>query len=395
MCAISFLVPVGMHVPLMYLQPAVEEERLPAQITHERFSGAVDEHVRFQLVVVGEALATLLAGERLLSCVNAKVPLQVVIQTESCSTDVTGEGFLPGVDDAVSLQSSAGPVRAVAHSADERRDACVFPLMHSQGVCIFESLFTHWAFVFFGVRVDHLMEAKGVFTLELLPTCCTAERPFLRVSGHMTFQVHRRLESLVTHLTLQQLLRLLVAQEVVFQRLLNSECFATLIAGKRFRWLYPLVTLEMILKRLLFPVRSLTARTRVGQGGFTCLMTQKVIFQRLLFKETSATLLTRKMLLVDLCVFLQFTFPVKADVTVLTGETLHCLFLLSFSLHSTRLAPFFFSVVVSGSWKWREIMYKISLLILDFILKFAFLSRIFITFCKKQQSEISSYLLQF
>lgn len=51
----------------------------------------------------------------------------------------------------------------------------MFPLMHSQGVGIFESLVAHCAFVFFGVGVNHLMEAKGVFTLELLPTCCTAE----------------------------------------------------------------------------------------------------------------------------------------------------------------------------------------------------------------------------
>lgn len=41
-----------MHVPLMYQQPAVEEEGLPAQITHERFSGTVDEHVGLQLGVV-------------------------------------------------------------------------------------------------------------------------------------------------------------------------------------------------------------------------------------------------------------------------------------------------------------------------------------------------------
>lgn len=50
--AVRLLAPVGVHVPLMYLQPAVEEEGLPTQIAHERLSGAVDEHVGLELVVV-------------------------------------------------------------------------------------------------------------------------------------------------------------------------------------------------------------------------------------------------------------------------------------------------------------------------------------------------------
>lgn len=41
-----------MHVLLMYQQPAVEEEGLPAQIAHKRFSGTVDEHVGLQFGVV-------------------------------------------------------------------------------------------------------------------------------------------------------------------------------------------------------------------------------------------------------------------------------------------------------------------------------------------------------
>jgi len=44
--AVRFLILVGMYVPLVYLQPAVEEERLPAEVTHEGLSCAVDEHVR-------------------------------------------------------------------------------------------------------------------------------------------------------------------------------------------------------------------------------------------------------------------------------------------------------------------------------------------------------------
>lgn len=209
--AVRFLIPVGVHVPLVYQQPAVEEEGLAAQIAHKWFPGAVDEHVGLELGVVREALATLLADERLLSRVNAKVPLEVVVQAEPRPTYVTGEGFLPGVDHAVSFQSGAGPVRPVAHAADERSDARVLPLVHRQGVGVFESLLAHRAFVFLGARVNHLMEAKGVFALELLPTRCAAERPFLRVHGHVTFQLDRRLESLFTKLALQHLLPLLVA----------------------------------------------------------------------------------------------------------------------------------------------------------------------------------------
>lgn len=185
MRVLRVLVPVGMDVPLMYQQPTVEEERLPTQITHERFPGAVDEHVRLQFGVVREALSTLLAAERLLSGVNADVPLEVVVQAKSCPAYVTGKGFLPRVHEAVSLQSCAGPIRAVAHRAHEGSDAGVFPLMHRQGVGVFERLLTHCALVFFGVCVDHLVKAKGVFALEVLPACCAAVRSFLRVHGHV------------------------------------------------------------------------------------------------------------------------------------------------------------------------------------------------------------------
>ncbi len=112
---------------------------------------------------------------------------------------------------------------------------------------------------------------------------------------------------------------------MVFQRRFNSECLPPLIAGERLRRFQPLVALEVILKRLLLSVRSFALRTGEGQRGFTRLVTQKVIFQRFLFEETSATLLTRTRLLVHLHVSLQFTFPMKTAVTVLAGEPLHCL----------------------------------------------------------------------
>lgn len=37
---------VGVDIPLMHLQPAVEEESLSTEVAHEGFPGAVDEHVR-------------------------------------------------------------------------------------------------------------------------------------------------------------------------------------------------------------------------------------------------------------------------------------------------------------------------------------------------------------
>lgn len=213
--SLGLLAPVGVHVLLMDQEPAVEEEGLSAQVAHEWLAGAVDEHVRLEFGVVREALPAILAGERLLARVDAKVPLEVVVQTEPGPTYVAGEGFLPRVDEAVSLQSSSRPIRPVAHVADKRRDARVLPFVHRQRVGVLERLLAHRAFVLFGVGVDHLMEAQGVFALEVLAARRTAERPLFRVHGHVTFQVDRRLERLVAQLALEHFLLLLVAQEVV------------------------------------------------------------------------------------------------------------------------------------------------------------------------------------
>lgn len=307
-----------MDVPLMYQQPTVEEERLPAQITHERLPGAVDEHVRLQFGVVREALPTLLAAERLLPGVNADVPLQVVVQAKPGPTYVTGKGFLPRVHEAVPLQSGAGPIRAVAHRAHEGGDARVLPLMHRQGVGVFERLLTHGALVFFGVCVDHLVKAEGVFALEVLPARDTAEGSFFRVHGHVHLQLHGRLEGLVAELALQRLLLLLVAQQVVLQGRFHSERLPTLIAGKGLRRFQLLMALEVVLERLFFSVRPFAPRTGKGQRRFAGFVAQEVVLQRLLFSETFATLVAGKTLLVGFHVFLQFTFTVKRDETLVT-----------------------------------------------------------------------------
>lgn len=158
-------------------EPAVEEEGFPAEVAHERFAGAMVQHVGLEFGVVREALAALLAGERLLARVDAKVPLEVVVETEPGPTHVAGERFLPRVDEAVSLQGGSRSIRPVAHLADKRRDARVLPLVHRQRVGVLESLFAHRALVLFGVGVDHLMEAEGVFAFEVLATRSAAERP--------------------------------------------------------------------------------------------------------------------------------------------------------------------------------------------------------------------------
>jgi len=250
------------------------------------------------------------------------MPFQVVIEVEPRPAYVTSERLLARVDHFVPFQSSARPVRPVAHVAHERTVARVLPLMHSQGVGIFEGLLTHRALVFLGVRVNHLVEAKGVFALELFPARRAAERAFFRMHRHVTPQLDRRLAGLVTELALQHLLPLLVAQQVVFQRWPNPECFPALIAGERLWRFRLLVAFEVILKRQLSSEGSLALRTREWQRHFGRLVPQKVIFKRALFEETSTTLLTRKRLLVGLHVFLQLTFPMKTNVTVLTEEPL-------------------------------------------------------------------------
>lgn len=306
----------------MDLQPAVEEEGLPAEVAHERLPGAVDQHVGLELVVVGEADATVLAGERFLPRVEAEVSFQVVVEVEPRSTDVARERLLSRVDHFVSFEGGAGPVRAAAQVTGERPVARVLPLVHGERVGVLEGLLAHGAFVLPGVGVDLLVEAQGVLALELLPARGAAERPLLRVHGQVAPELDRRLAGLVAELTLEQLVLLLVAQKVVFQRLLDPERFGALVAGERLRWFGHLVTFEVVLERLLLLEGPLTPNTREGQRGFRRLVTQKVIFKRLLLQEASAALLTRKRLLVDLHVFLQITFPVKPGIAELAEEPL-------------------------------------------------------------------------
>jgi len=342
--------PVRVHVLLVDQQSAVEEEGLPAQVAHERLPGAVDEHVALQLGVVRETLAALRAGERLLPRVDAEVPLEVVVQAEPGAADVAGERLLPRVHRAVPLQGRAGAVRPLAHGARERRDARVLPLVHGQRVGVLEGLLAHAALILLGAGVDDLVEAERVLALELLAAGGAAERPLLRVHGHVAPQLHRRPAALVTEVTLELLLPLLVAQQVVFQRPLDPEGLPALVAGERLRRLGPPVAHEVILKRLLLPERPLAKGAGEGQRGFARLVAREVIFQRPLFQETPATLIARERLLVDLHVFLQVALPVERDAAMLAGEPLRRLRVFSANpppLHSGHLDLFLFRDVVS------------------------------------------------
>lgn len=120
-----------------------------------------------------------------------------------------------------------------------------------------------------------------------------------------------------------------MAQQVVFQGRFHSERFPALITGKWLRGFQLLVALEVVLKRLFFSVRPLAARTGKGQRRFAGFVAQKMVLQRLLFSETFATLVTGKTLLVGFHVFLQFTFAVKRDETLVAGQVCVSSFLLS------------------------------------------------------------------
>lgn len=81
----------------MFLQLAVVQERLPAEVAHECLGSAVEQHVRLQLVVLHEGPPAYLACEWFLACVNADVPLEVLSEGESRPTRLAGE-HLPPVD---------------------------------------------------------------------------------------------------------------------------------------------------------------------------------------------------------------------------------------------------------------------------------------------------------
>ena len=112
---------------------------------------------------------------------------------------------------------------------------------------------------------------------------------------------------------------------MVLQGLFESEGFPALIADEGLRGFHPLVTLQVILERLLFSERSFALRTGEGPRDFTHLVTHNVILQRLLHQEASVTLVTSKRLFVNLHVFVQVTFEMETNVTVLAEKTLLCL----------------------------------------------------------------------
>lgn len=76
---------------LVFLQLAVVQKSLSAEVTHERLHSSVQKHVSFQLVVLQEALPADLTGQRFFSRMNADVSLQVLPEGEAGSTGLTGK----------------------------------------------------------------------------------------------------------------------------------------------------------------------------------------------------------------------------------------------------------------------------------------------------------------
>lgn len=178
--------PVSLSVTrsLVLLQVAVVEERFPTEVAHEGLGGTVKEHVRFQLVVLNEALATNLTGVRLFPRVNAKVPFQVLLEGETRSAGLAGEGFAP-VDRLVRPEGPPHRERLVTHATFEGLLAVVSSSVALQGDGVPETLPTLGALVRLLHRVDHLVSLQVALRFEGLPTGGAGERPEVGVNNLM------------------------------------------------------------------------------------------------------------------------------------------------------------------------------------------------------------------
>lgn len=160
---------------------AVVEKRFTTKVTHERFGGAVKKHVRFQLVVLNEALATDLTGVRFFSRVNATVPFQVLLEGETRSAGLAREGFA-SVD---CLVCSEGPPHCegfVTHATFEGLLAVVHSPVTLQGDGVPETLPTLGARVRLLDRVDHLVSPQVALCFEGLPAGGAGEGPEVGVN---------------------------------------------------------------------------------------------------------------------------------------------------------------------------------------------------------------------
>lgn len=164
---------------------AVVEKRFTAEVTHERFGGAVKKHVRFQLVVLNEALATGLTGERFFTGVNADVSFQILLEGETRAAGLAREG-LSSVDRLVRPERSPHGEGFVTHAALERMLAGVNPSVTLQREGVPETLSALGALVGLLDGVNHLVGLEVALRFEGLPTSGARERPQVRVNNLMS-----------------------------------------------------------------------------------------------------------------------------------------------------------------------------------------------------------------
>lgn len=123
----------------MFLQLAVVQKCLSAQVAHERLRGPVKEHVYLQLVVLNETLPTDCTLERFFTSVNANVSVEVVLEGEARTTCLTCER-LPFVDRLVRPQRFPLHKSLAALGAFERVFSSMNTLMALEGEGIPETL---------------------------------------------------------------------------------------------------------------------------------------------------------------------------------------------------------------------------------------------------------------
>lgn len=170
----------------VFLQVAVVEESLAAQVTHERLRRTMKKHVRLQLGVLNETLAADITSERFLACVNTNVPLQVLAKGESRPARLTCKRF-PVVDRLVRPERSPHRKSFAAHAAFVRMVACVSSPVAPQRESTPETLPAFEAPVRPLNIVDNLVSLQVAFSLESLSAGGADERPRVGVHDLMSF----------------------------------------------------------------------------------------------------------------------------------------------------------------------------------------------------------------
>lgn len=240
---------------LVFLQLAVVQKCLSAQIAHEGLGRTVKKHVGLELVVLSESHATDLTFERFLPRVNANVSLQVVLQRETRPARLARKRF-PSVDRLVCPQRPPLYKSLSAHGALVGMLPCVHAPVALQREGVPEALAAVGAPVRLLGGVHDLMGLQVVFGLEALPAGGAGEWPPVRVHELMSLQVHLCSERLVAEAALEGgKLLLLVPQQVVLERGRVPELPGALVADVR-----SLVSVRvLVLHQVISTVKTLVA----------------------------------------------------------------------------------------------------------------------------------------